>query len=179
MDYFTIEAAPGKRFFRCEAMRASLSIEACASMWRKTNHGDGGSPFPARPACRRCPLGAQHAGEAQASMSPVFGSGICARCHNGGLRLIGGMICVSCKNREYELARGANYRGKPPRRLAGMPSRLARRAIRFMVGGHARDLEAQRTLDADELVVAALRDSRDRVRFGFHVEPRMRQLRLF
>lgn len=173
VDYFTRPETPGRIYFRCERMRANLSTETCAGMWRRTNN-DGDA---AHDACRCCPLGALHAGEATASLSPLKGALICARCHRPAGRLIAGMHCVSCYNRQREFLTGRNAKGTAPVKLRC----LARRRVRYMAGTEPCSMVAQHSLDTDELVVAALRDSKQRVRFGFGVAvpPAVRQMRLF
>lgn len=172
VSYFPLEQAPGRLFFRCEAQRATLSTEACAGMWREGNHGG----IEKRATCRRCPMGAEHAGEALASLSPLRGTLTCARCHRPALRLIQGHVCVSCKNREYEVVKGANAKGTRPIKLGPLePRRLV-----FIAGKALTALAMPRTIDRAELIVAALRDSSDRVRFAFRpAEPRLAQARLF
>lgn len=172
-EYFANPLTPGRVYFRCDRMRATLSTDACSSMWRKTSNDDDG----AHDACRLCPLGAEHAGERFASMSPLKNTLTCARCHRTSGRLIGAMVCVSCKNREYELLRGRNAKGTAPVKLTC----LSRRRVRYMAGNEPCSLVVQHSLDTDELVVAALRDSKNRVRFGMGVAmpPAVRQLRLF
>lgn len=170
--YFANPLTPGRQYFDCERLRARLCTGTCAAMWREANgRGEG------RETCRRCPLGANHAGEADASTSEFAGALICSRCHRPASRLIGGMHCVSCKNREYEFLKGRNAKGTTPVKLAC----LTRRRIRFLAGAQPCMLALPLTLDPDELIVAALRDHRERVRFGLGVAipPTVRQLRLF
>jgi hypothetical protein len=173
VNYTTNALTPGRLYFRCERMRATLSTDACSGMWRKSNLEDDN----AHEACRRCPLGALHAGEPDASLSPFRGQLVCARCHNPAQRLITGMHCVSCKNREYEFIKGRNAKGTAPVKLKC----LARRRLRYLAGHEPCQLTLQRSLDIEELIVATLRDSKNRVRFGFGVAmpPAVRQLRLF
>jgi len=97
-DYFTMDSVPGKAFFRCDRMRATISTEACSGMWRRADELDDGS----HNTCRLCPVGAVHAGEVAASMSPLKGTLTCARCHRTAGRLIRAMVCVSCYNRQRE-----------------------------------------------------------------------------
>lgn len=172
VQYFERPEMPGVAHFSCERMRATLSTGSCAAMWRQANLEECG-----REACLRCPIGAQHAGETQANLSGLRLGPICARCHRPARRLIGGMHCVSCKNREYEFLKGRNAKGTKPTKLAN----LCKRRIRFMAGGELRSLAVPLSLDTDELVVAALRDTPQRVRFGFGAAPAptVRQLRLF
>jgi hypothetical protein len=168
-----IALVPGKTHFRCERLRSTISTESCAGMWREANSG---GLEEGRMSCRCCALGAQHAGEAQASLSALKGTLTCARCHRTAMRLIHGHECVSCYNREREMLVGRNAKGTAPTKL---PPLLPRR-LSYMAGRALTTLAMQRTLDREELIVAALRDSRDRVKFMFQPPaPRTAQLRLF
>jgi hypothetical protein len=169
VEYFGIEAAPGQTFFRCERQRATLSAPACASMWRQANHDN----LESRIGCKRCPIGAEHAGELYANMSALHGTLTCARCHRGAERLIGGMHCVSCYNREREAVLGRNAKGTRPTKLPP----LEPRRLWFLSGRALTCLSRPRTTDISELIVSALRDSQDRVRFAFRAPtPRRAQL---
>lgn len=172
VEYVVMDAMPGVQHFRCDRMLATLAVSSCATMWRKANTSEGSCT-----ACLRCTIGAEHAGETQASNSALHLAKVCARCHKPAARLIGKMHCVSCKNREYELDKGRNAKGTQPVKLRS----LCKRRVRYLSGNESCTLTAARTLDSDELVVAVLRDSSQRVRFGLAVvsQPRMRQLRLF
>lgn len=173
VEYVKIAQVPGVDHFRCERLRAVLAVTSCANMWRQANRPDGNCG-----ACRGCPIGTEHAGEAaNATQSPFHQSKICARCHRPATRLIGRMHCVSCKNREYELDRGCNAKGTKPVKLGP----LVRRRIQFTAGGQPCALAIAKSLDTSELIVAVLRDSGQRVRFGLGVaaQPALRQLRLF
>lgn len=173
VDYFRMDGVPGKLYFRCDRMRATLSTSSCADMWRREDEDNDGT----HAACRLCPLGALHAGEVAASMSPLKGTLTCARCHRVAGRLIGGMLCVSCQNRQYEVLKGRNAKGTAPVKHA----LLQARRIRFMQGGEHRALALRHTVDTDELIVAALRDSRQRVTFGLSIPTpaAVRQARLW
>ena len=102
--YFQIAGAPGE-YFQCQPMRATLSQRACAQMYAAKKSGRADSIHT---HCRGCAVGALHAGERAAT--PLFGALICPRCARGALRLVRG-VCVSCVNREYEVARNRNARG--------------------------------------------------------------------
>lgn len=159
VKYFTVEAAPHLQMFRCTPMAATLSVGACAANWRAA-HDD----LPERLfKCRTCPLGALHAGETAASMSPLRGATICGRCHRGAVRLIGAHLCVSCFNREREVIKGFNAKGKKPVKLA----RLHRRALRVFEGGEPRVIARDLTAHHEELVVKALRDCKRHVVFAW------------
>ena len=172
-DYFTMALVPGKSFFRCERMRATLSTESCQEMWRRADALDDGS----HSACRLCPVGAVHAGEVAASMSPLKGTLTCARCHRAAGRLIHSMVCVSCYNRAAELLKGRNAKGRMPVKLVA----LEPRRIRYRHGSDVCTLRLRHTVDVDELIVAALRDSRQAVTFAFNSAPpaAIRQARLW
>lgn len=173
VQYVENPLTPGKRYFDCDRLHARLSTEACSGFWRQGNQAGDCS----RETCRRCPIGALHAGVLDASTSCLTGSKVCSRCHRPAARLIGGTHCVSCKNREYEFIRGRNAKGTMPVNVAC----LARRRLRYTVGNEPQTLVSDLTLDSHELVVAALRDGRRRVRLGMGVThpTAVRQLRLF
>lgn len=173
VEYFTYDYVPGKTFFRCERQRATLSTVACQESWRRADELSDGSHH----SCRLCPIGAVHAGEVAASMSPLKGTMTCARCHRGSSRLIGSMICVSCKNREYEFNKGSNAKGTKPVKLCALDTRR----IRFKCGTEVETLRLKQSVDTDELVVAVLRDSKQAVVFAFNSTPpaAIRQARLW
>lgn len=110
---------PGVRFFRCEPLWAKLTAEACSK----------NVASKAAIQCARCPIGKLHTLEC-ASQPPKKGNwksspfrGVeparhCTRCSTGTFRLLGGMLCVSCYNRQRELRIGANAKGGPPRNAA-------------------------------------------------------------
>lgn len=101
VQYMTIAGAPG-RYFECKPFRATLSTDRCASMWKAK-----------REQCLYCPIGAAHAG-APGRMKTV-GKCTCSRCHTESSRLMSSGICVSCYNRQREVAAGRNGKGVPPR----------------------------------------------------------------
>lgn len=173
LEYTTNALVPGRLFFRCERMRGTLSTTACADMWRKANDLSDGSCGN----CMRCPIGAVHAGEVAASMSPLKGTLTCARCHRGATRLIHKHLCVSCYNRNREKIIGKNGKGTRPVKMRD----LERRSIRFWCGGDVVTLAKHQTVDVDELLVAALRDSKKRILFAFNPSPppSIRQLKLW
>ncbi len=92
------------------------------------------------------------------------------------MRLVRGNLCVSCYNREREVVKGKNARGVPPSKLA----RLDPRAICYSENGRVRVHRTERTAGPVELLVAALRDARHEVAFGWRA-PRhgLRQARFW
>lgn len=158
---------PGARYFRCQPLASTLSTDACARNWRASLDQDSGGRLH---KCRTCPVGAVHAGETAASLSPLRGAKLCARCQTGSTRIISGWLCVSCYNREREFVLQRNARGRPP---VGMPP-LHRRALRVIEDGEARTVDRGLTVDLAELMTAALRDSRRSVVFVFDGRPAAR-----
>lgn len=173
VEYFAYDYVPGKSFFRCDRMRATLSTEACSASWRRADELRDGS----HNNCRLCPIGAVHAGEVAASMSPLKGTLTCARCHRSASRLIHGMVCVSCQNRAYEFTKGRNAKGTAPVKLCALDARR----VRYQHGGEPCRLRLRQSVDTDELVVAVLRDSKQSVVFSFDSTPpaALRQARLW
>lgn len=173
VEYFTYENVPGKSYFRCERMRATLSTAACKDSWRRADELNDGS----HSSCRLCPIGAVHAGEVAASMSPLKGTLTCCRCHRTAGRLINSMTCVSCYNRAREVLVGRNAKGTAPVKLCALDARR----IRYRHGGELCTLKLRHSVDTDELVVAVLRDSKQSVVFAFNSTPpaAIRQARLW
>lgn len=159
VEYFESELLPGRPMFRCARLAASLQVERCASMWGEANARNAPDRLS---RCRGCAVGAGHAGAKDPAYHRVRGMAMCARCHRCDLRLIGGNVCVSCKNREYEWVSGRNAKGKFP----VLHPVLARRRVTVLVGGRVRVVGRELTASSLELVVELLRDTADRVVFG-------------
>lgn len=147
------------RFFRCDTLLATISIEQCSSMWRQANERNS----ELRRQCRGCVLGSTHAGEPDANLCDIHEVKICSRCRREAPRLIWGNLCVSCQNRQYEFVRGKNARGKP---LIKLPP-LEPRTVNFRAGSAVRLHRAPLSSSVDELVVGTLRDAAKKVAFGF------------
>jgi len=159
VDYFAMPETPGVSYFACERLRAKFPVDACAQMWRQANHERNEN----RMACKSCPIGAAHAGETAASLSPLKNTLICGRCHRRSNRLVGKHLCVSCKNREYEYLKGRNAKGAKPVKLKSLDART----LYYMHGDEMRSLYLPLSLDTDELLVSAVRDSANKVRLMF------------
>ena len=165
-NYFTPEwGVPGTLYMRCDRMSATLAVPACATNWLMAQDG-GNASDRILASCRSCMIGASHAGRPSASQSPLHGASICARCFTGCTRMVRG-YCISCYNREGELRRGFNRRGKPPTKLAAMHAR----ALRVIEAGAARVMRRDMTADLSELMVIALRESKQTVMFAFNGQP--------
>jgi hypothetical protein len=171
--YFEIdgELLPGIRHFACDRLRATLSVSSCGARWEKANGTDvDADRFH---TCRRCPIGASHAGRVDHNPSPFRGMMICGRCHRGAPRLIGKHLCVSCFNRARELRLGRNAKGTAPRKLA----RLDQRSITYRAAGVVKTRVLDESVDVTELVVAVLRDEKHAPLFGSRAPASMDWLR--
>lgn len=160
VEYSTNPLMPGVRVFRCTRLSATLQVASCAGMWAQAN--EGGSPPERLFQCRSCSVGAQHSGVRDPAGHVLRGLSVCSRCQRTDLRLIGGNVCVGCKNREYEWVKGSNAKGKFP---VCHPA-LARRRVTVCAGGAVRVVARDLTASTVELVVEAIRDSPTRVVFG-------------
>lgn len=150
-EYFEIPELPGKRMFNCDRRRAMLQVERCSAMWEAAQVKDASERYL---LCRGCQLGAKHAGVTEATLSPLFASTICGRCHGTGARLICSHLCVSCYNRELEYVKGRTRRGRAPQ---NHPT-LHRVSVRYAAGGKVKVRTMGRATGTSELVVAVLRD---------------------
>lgn len=185
VEYASSDLAPGLLMFGCSRLSATLSMSGCARRWReasvpvKRRRGDdqGGDTSVDRfSACRGCPIGAAHAGEAVINYSSIYGADICPRCRKGVTRMIGDRICVSCYNREREEAAGKNARGNVPTRLKPL------RSINFrvVVDGAPRVMSADRVVDIAEPMVQTMRRTPGKIVFAFAgAGPARRQSELF
>lgn len=182
LSYFAFIGAAGGvegvanvlKMFRCQPHQATLTQRGCARRWTEAQAAAPGDP--AFRICRGCSIGAAHAGHDPVRYSAWFGTMVCPRCREGGQRLIGGTRCVTCYNRERELATGVNGRGNPidlrrHRRLQPV-------ALRLTVNGATRHVSAV-AADALEPFVAALRSTKGEIAASFGPPPPpVRQLRL-
>lgn len=159
-EYFTIPQLPDRPMFKCERRDATLQVSSCASQWKAAN--SKANP-ECNMSCRSCPIGAMHAGEGDVHMSQLRGIEICSRCHRVGMRLVSGDICVSCWNRQREVLVGKNARGRKP--MNHPP--IQPMQITYVCGQEVLTLKRQHAVCAEELVIAALRDSTRQVFFGF------------
>lgn len=173
IKYHHIDNVPGD-YFECSKMRATLSTNACAANWREAM----AKPDTVRlHHCKGCPIGALHAGETDTSVSTMFGSSICSRCHEGGRRLLQGRLCICCYNRQLEALKGKNSKGATPKKLSA--SQLSRRVAKYCQGGKVRERSLDLTTDTLEVMVSILRGARGNVQFGFIGHARLIQGRLF
>lgn len=85
-----------------------LTENGCAHGWRRAKKMRVG-------ACLGCDIGARCAGETVAASRPMATADrLCGRCLGLARRLVYGRICVSCANRDYEVRKGKNAKGRAP-----------------------------------------------------------------
>jgi hypothetical protein len=154
-EYFSMGGVPG-RYFVCSVFRATLGVPSCAGRWTAAQ---GGKRFD---ACKGCSLGAEHAGHKQSVQAPVTA---CCRCGEPSIRRMIGGLCLSCKNREYEVVKGRNGKGAPPRPVdvyygASSPHKgvfLHRVRLSAVADGHSVTLSLPRVATPLEAILRALR----------------------
>lgn len=170
IEYFESDLLPGVKSFACLPLRATLSVASCAARWTLGQGQSEGRYL----SCKKCPIGAAHAGKVDQNMSPYKGVLMCARCHRTGGRLIGKHTCISCYNRAREQVVGANRKGTKPKKLEP----LHRRSITYMTAGQVKTKTVDLTTSTVELFVAVLRDEEHSLRFssGIRVPAAMRAL---
>lgn len=97
--------------FACERQPGNLKLTraSCAALWRRGLLPDADESMAWH--CRGCEVGARHAGAAE---KPAPRARRCVRCGDGGVKIVGGILCISCYNRQAEFAKGCNGKGKAP-----------------------------------------------------------------
>ncbi|EPB8478524.1 hypothetical protein ACRTIQ_004402 [Escherichia coli] len=107
---------PGKLFFQCERLCASITRETCHQNFTAA-HEKVTDETPLRlMKCRGCTVGrALHTGaDDPRTWQDVRPGSECVRCGRHDLRIITTTkTCVSCWNRRRETERGSNARGRP------------------------------------------------------------------
>lgn len=107
---------PGKLFFECQRLGASLTCEACRTNWISAQKRYDDEPARAD-VCRKCPIGhLLHSDKDTGSGWMDFRSkSECIRCGRSGLRIIPSTgECVSCWNRRRETKINQDARGRSP-----------------------------------------------------------------
>lgn len=178
VEYFTYPGVKG-RYFRCDALRANLADHRCASMYREAKKMPSGECLPIE-KCIGCQIGAAHAGDsAPQHRGSAIGILTCCRCHQQASRIVCGGICVSCFNREKEVATGRNAKGMPPRPVerfwddefpSGKVVFTHRVGIGVSLNGTPRNVSFDRVADTFEAVLRSVRGVRDPI-FLFRTAP--------
>ena len=124
MDIEYREALPGTGLlvFDCPKMNASLSAAACSKSYLHQQ------TF----SCMGCPIGRHHAGrlplpvprksygaydDEKTPLAAIIARK-CTRCGRAEHRLLAGVLCLSCYNRQRECIRGKNSKGQFPKLAA-------------------------------------------------------------
>lgn len=114
-----------------------LSPSSCAGLYRKSKTAE---VWQTAHTCRGCELGAGHAGEAVVR-PVVFAARQCATCGSPSMRMIMGMMCISCYNRMAEALKRCNARGRVPTKWRPVDAHGlvdVRRAGRMFIGENGR-----------------------------------------
>lgn len=114
VEYFEIQACGQSiRAFNCPTYRCTLSPRSCAERFLAAQHltDQAGVGHPAF-SCKRCPIGAAHA---DAKGFRPKRKAECLRCGQWAHKLVRGLLCVGCYNRQQEVLKGADRRGHPPK----------------------------------------------------------------
>jgi hypothetical protein len=161
-EYFKIDGCE-RQFFRCAALRSTLSKEACVENFRRAQTL-AEEHVTCRHLCRRCPIGAATAGVSLIHESPFRGVATCPRCRKFTGRMINGTRCISCYNRERETRVGRNSKGtmptlKLPARRLGLIVGFGDPSPRYL------ELRTDCSRDTLELALAALRVTNGRIAF--------------
>lgn len=178
--YFTRPECPDRTFFVCDRLHGEVSVEWCAKTWGEVNS-------PVQPkrwrdkssmrerTCRRCPLGASHAGVEFVPPSVVVDSQICPRCRRQAERLIRGRLCVSCYNRDRERQIGRNAKGTKPKYLPAVHGV----EIFARVKQDKPVVRKELCVDSVEGLIATFRALGSLAAIGFHAKPVRAQSDLF
>lgn len=114
VEYFEIEAGgQAIRLFACPRYKCDISPASCAARFTGAQNltDKAGMGHPAY-ECKHCVIGAQHAGVQ--SLKPKR-QAACVRCGQWAHKLVRGLLCVSCFNRQSEVLKGKDRRGHPPK----------------------------------------------------------------
>ena len=147
---YTKPGLPGL-YFDCQRLSATLRVETCTRMWSQAQQHNAPEGLH---RCKDCAVGAVRAGHPEkARPDSPFGGRICRRCHRPNSRISpGSLLCVSCLNRQHEIAKGRNACGGFPSRLPALHVRMA--MVRLPAGDELRTLGPCR--DVLEVIVAAM-----------------------
>jgi len=155
--------APGLKLFACAPYKATMTTSACALRWEKAQDVRGEDAYRFA-HCRRCPIGSEHAGRGVVRYSQHHKTDLCLRCGSGGRRIISNRVCVSCKNREYELRKLKNGRGNLPVELLANPLRAVELIVD--VDGEARRIRDRFSSGITETVLMFLKTHTGEISFG-------------
>lgn len=140
-----------------------LTAPGCSRLWLSAQN-DPPKPWEGRLACVTCPIGAANSGR---EISPVAEdvailSKVCPRCFRQSDRLIKGVHCVSCYNRQVEADKGRNRKGTRPR-LCGV---LHQEDFAVTQCGRSRYVAHSRVTSRVEAILTISKHATDIMDFG-------------
>lgn len=154
--------------FDCTRMNLRLTEYGCAKLYRSTLK-KAPQPYEGRHHCVACVTGAQHAGVTLSVVNAVVEAlrPICPRCTRPTSRMIRNRLCVSCYNRDREVARGTNAKGNKPE----LTHQLWAVALRVLASDGAAVVRHETVIDLREGLLAAARGAKSILSFGQHCTP--------
>ncbi|WP_146208851.1 hypothetical protein [Azospirillum sp. TSO22-1] len=155
-------AAGGPVMMRCQRRSVTLAESSCAASW-ETAQKKRPEPWEGRWHCRSCALGAEKAGKPlpQTAIAADALSCLCPRCFRPAPRLINGHLCVSCYNRDREVARGRNAKGGVPR----LTAKLHNLTILIVEAGAVRRETLDRVTGPQEAMIMLAKRARRPIAF--------------
>lgn len=140
--------------FECKVRKARLTKKGCAGQWTAAQQLKP-EPWESRWHCRSCQTGAVSAGVSQPNHKDEALAKLCPRCGRLTDRMIKGKLCISCYNREREVARGKNRKGHIPVKVAGAIRNII--AI-YTVNGVEDIREFRDVTSVNEIIIRLLRE---------------------
>ncbi len=161
-------AAGGLVMMRCQRRSVTLTESGCAASWEAARKKRP-EPWEGRWHCRSCALGAEKAGKPlpQTAVAADALSCLCPRCFRPASRLINGHLCVSCYNRDREVARGRNAKGGVPR----LTAKLHNLTILVVEEGAVRRETLDRVTGSQEAMIMLAKRARRPMAFGRPIHP--------
>jgi len=169
IEYFPMEGVPG-RYFQCPAYGTTMSDSFCGRSYQDAKR----QAEPRHPACRGCAVGALHAGDKAPPPASMLGRLLCCRCHRSTRRLLHGALCISCYNRELEVIKGRNAKGRPP--VHAIPTHHQTLLIIGLAGPKLVNFD--RVADVLEAMLRVLRTEQQQVTFHRPLRPPPRRQRV-
>jgi hypothetical protein len=157
-----------------------LTTPGCSRLWLSAQ-ADPPKPWEGRSACVTCPIGAANSGRQISRVAEDIAilSKACPRCLRQTDRLIKGLHCVSCYNRQAEADKGRNRKGTKPR-LCGV---LHLQDFEVMQGGQPMYVAKGRVISKVEAILTVSKHAKDITDFGLarvrgFLGPAFRQMEL-
>lgn len=148
---------------QCERRQASMTERSCVESWTAAQK-QRPEPWDSRWHCRNCTLGAARAGhpDPKGTVGAEELHLICPRCQRQAQRLINGLHCVSCYNRNREAQLGRNGKGAAPK----LTRRLHAETLAVVGDTAVRVERASSVVSVVEAMILAAKKARGRIAFG-------------